>query len=299
LQVHQFTEGHQFGALKVDALDRLEQKDLLSYSHDVRTLSFRIKAPSFFLANKIDYYYNMTTLGRADYNSPFSGEWIKSEGNTINILGMVPGQHRLTIEARGLDREAIGRPIEYEIFMRQPFFRTWIFWAGLVGIGVLGLFIYFQLRTRRMRRQQQILEQKVKERTQEILKGQQIIHRQAKQIEQLDSLLNKADEKWAQELEEVVKDNLGNFNLNIADIAVEMNLSRTHFFRKIKTVTGFTPNQYLKEARLNEAKRMLESGECDTVKAVSLSVGFKKSSYFSTQFKERFGYSPNQYINPN
>ena len=150
-----------------------------------------------------------------------------------------------------------------------------------------------------MKKRQRLLEQMVEERTRQIFKDQQLIKEQEARIQQLDSMLNNPDKQWLEEVDELIRQNLTSFNLNIADIAYQMNISRTHFFRKLKSVTGMTPNQYLQEARLQAARQLLESGEHETVKAVSLSVGFKKSSYFSSLFKERFGVSPSNYFNQN
>ena len=298
LEVYQFTEGHDFGARGVDALARLDIGKTLNYAHDVRTLTFKISAPDFFMADKINYYYQVKPMGNLAI-SPFSGEWIRSEGNVINVLGMTPGKYRLTIEARGLDDERVGQPLEYELYMAHPYFRTWWF-RGLIAMGVLGILLtFFQMRARNMKKQQRLLEEMVEARTQQILADQQIINEQAKQIRQLGSLLNDSDKRWMEELNGVVRQKLSNFNLNIADIADEMNISRTHFFRKIKTVTGLTPNQFLQEARLREAKSLLDAGKYETVKAVSLSVGFKNSSYFSKLFREKYGISPSEFFNEN
>lgn len=298
LQIYEFTEGHDFGAKKLDAMDRLKEAKLLDYPHSVTSLSFRIKTPNFFLADKINYYYRIRSLDKSR-KSPFSGTWTKNEGSTVNIIGMNPGKYELTIEAKGLDQENISQPFLCEIEIKEAFFRTRGFQL-LLGLVILGgLLTFLRLRERNIIKQKQLLEKEVKLRTQQILKDQQIIHQQAQQIQQLDSLLNATDRRWAEELDGVVRQNFDNLNLNIADIANEMNLSRAQFFRKIKTITGFTPNQYLQEIRLMEAKRLFESGEYYTVKAVSFSVGFKKPSYFSSLFKERFGFSPSNYFNKN
>ncbi|MEO1260376.1 MAG: two-component regulator propeller domain-containing protein [Bacteroidota bacterium] len=298
LQVYQFTEGHDFGAKKVEALAHLHSGHTLNYPHDVRTLTFKIKTPNFFMSDKINYFYRVRPLDSHSL-STFSGDWVKSDGNTVNILGITPGRYELTMEARGLDDVRIGQPLEYEIYMAQPISQSWWF-RGAILIAVIGsILAFFLWRAGNMKRRQRLLEQMVKERTRKILEDQQIIHEQAEQIRHLDSLLNETDEQWKQDLDEVVRQKLSNFNLNIADIADEMNISRTHFFRKIKTVTGLTPNQYLQKARLQEAKALLDAGKYTTVKAVSLSVGFKNSSYFSKLFKEKFGRSPSDYFNEN
>ncbi|MEO1261994.1 MAG: two-component regulator propeller domain-containing protein [Bacteroidota bacterium] len=298
LQVYQFTEGHEFGSKKINASLHLKNGATLNYAHDVRTLTFKLKTPDFFLSDKIDYYYRVRSEGDIPM-SPFSGEWVRSNGNTINLLGIVPGKYHLAIEARGLDGERACLPLEYEINMAQPFSHTLLFRIMAI-LAVLGSFVaFYRLRARNMKKRQRLLEMMVEERTQQIFKDQQLIKEQEARIQQLDSMLNNPDKQWLEEVDELIRQNLTSFNLNIADIAYQMNISRTHFFRKLKSVTGMTPNQYLQEARLQAAKLLLESGKHDTVKAVSLSVGFKKSSYFSSLFKERFGVSPSNYFHQN
>jgi len=66
--------------------------------------------------------------------------------------------------------------------------------------------------------------------------------------------------------------------------------------RKIKTITGLTAKKYIQEIRYWEARRMLETKEYDSVKAVCFSVGFKDQKNFSRKFRERFGEYPSQYL---
>ena len=73
-------------------------------------------------------------------------------------------------------------------------------------------------------------------------------------------------------------------------------MSRSQFFRRIKTATGLTPQQYIKEARLQKAREYLELQTFDSVKAIALSVGLKHVKNFSTNFKKRFGRLPSSYF---
>ena len=77
-----------------------------------------------------------------------------------------------------------------------------------------------------------------------------------------------------------------------------MNMSVTHLGRKVKTITGVTPKKYIQEMRFWEARRMLELGLVDSVKAACYSVGFKDQSHFSKKFKAKFGHYPSDYLNP-
>lgn len=299
LIVYEFKKGVRFGTNMVNAMGDLRSGDgHLRFSHDTRTLNFKLMAPDFFRADNIKYAYRL--ISKFDNpNTTLPQNWVTSNDNEIQILGINPGRYELTIEARATDGEVVGKPIVYQIDMPPPFTHTNWFRLLLALVLIGGAFGYYRWRVANLKNRQILLEQLVHERSQQVLKDQEIIEKQAAQIRHLDTLLNDADAEWIVELDEVVRQKLQNFNLNIAEIADEMNISRTHFFRKIKTVTGLTPNQYLQEARLREAKSLLEVGRYSTVKAVSLSVGFKNSSYFSRLFKERFGHSPSDYFSEN
>lgn len=77
-------------------------------------------------------------------------------------------------------------------------------------------------------------------------------------------------------------------------MAESANLSVDHFSRLFKKETGVSPHQYLKEARLNVARALLESSEL-SVKELSARSGFKDQSHFVRDFKKAYGLSPMQY----
>ena len=72
-------------------------------------------------------------------------------------------------------------------------------------------------------------------------------------------------------------------------------MSRRQFFRVMKEETGLTPNQYLREVRLQKGRQLLETNQSITIKEVGYAVGFLKISYFSQLFKDRFGKTPSEY----
>ena len=64
----------------------------------------------------------------------------------------------------------------------------------------------------------------------------------------------------------------------------------------MKKITGMTPKKYIQEMRFQSARRMLETGEYRTVKAVTYSVGFKSEKNFSRNFRKRFGKYPSELL---
>src|SRR5262245_10748927 len=76
----------------------------------------------------------------------------------------------------------------------------------------------------------------------------------------------------------------------LAELAVDLRLSRAHFLRSFTEAFGVTPHAYLTEVRLHEAKRALARGA--SVTEACLDVGFSSLGSFSRLFARRFGVAP-------
>lgn len=89
----------------------------------------------------------------------------------------------------------------------------------------------------------------------------------------------------------VVEAQLGNSDLSVDDLAAAMNLSRVQLYRKVKTISGSSPVELLRTARLNKGYQLLlTTGK--NVSEVAYDVGFTAPSYFTKCFKDEFGVSP-------
>ena len=74
----------------------------------------------------------------------------------------------------------------------------------------------------------------------------------------------------------------------------EMAMSRTLFYGRLKTLTGQSPQDFMRLIRLEQAAIFLKQG--DSVLEVSVKAGFVNVKYFSTVFKKYFGVSPSKYL---
>ena len=81
----------------------------------------------------------------------------------------------------------------------------------------------------------------------------------------------------------------------VSELANVMNMSRTTLYRKIKTGTGQSVSQFIRNARLNRALELLKN-EPLTVAEAAYITGFRNASYFSKCFRETFGYPPVEVI---
>ena len=89
--------------------------------------------------------------------------------------------------------------------------------------------------------------------------------------------------------------NLSRPEFSIDEFAQLMKLGRTVFYRKLRGVTGYSPNEYLRVVRMKKAAELLLSGENLTVAEVSYKVGISDPFYFSKCFKTQFGVAPSVY----
>lgn len=87
-----------------------------------------------------------------------------------------------------------------------------------------------------------------------------------------------------------------NFNkeINLELISREASFSKFHFLRLFKKSFGVTPNQFLTEVRLKNARKLLKQGV--SIQDTCWLVGFDSMGSFSNLFKRRFGASPTSYV---
>ncbi|MEB8344742.1 response regulator [Flavobacteriaceae bacterium KMM 6898] len=104
------------------------------------------------------------------------------------------------------------------------------------------------------------------------------------------------DEKLLWKLKQSIEENIQNPNLTLEMLATEVGTSRAQLFRKVKALTGLTPNNFIKSLRLKFAVQLLEQEKFQKAEIAYLS-GFKEASYFSRCFKETYGCSPKEYKN--
>ena len=83
--------------------------------------------------------------------------------------------------------------------------------------------------------------------------------------------------------------------MSVGLLARELAMGRTLIFRKLKAVTGLTPNDFMKLVRLKEAKRMIVEGRY-RITEIGFLTGFSSSSYFAKCFAKQFGILPTEFL---
>lgn len=99
---------------------------------------------------------------------------------------------------------------------------------------------------------------------------------------------------FIREVIRLVDENMQNPEFKIDDLAETMNMSRAVFYRKIKTFTGASPIDLVKEMRMKRALELLDADVC-SLSEVAYQSGFSSPQYFNRVFKDRMQCTPNEY----
>jgi len=108
-------------------------------------------------------------------------------------------------------------------------------------------------------------------------------------LDEEGSINTSSDDTFINNLIEYVDKCCSDFDFNLNMINDEFALSSSTLYRKVKSSTGMSPNDFVKEVRLQKARKIVESNSVETIKALTFSVGMNNSTYFSKLYLNRFG----------
>ncbi len=106
--------------------------------------------------------------------------------------------------------------------------------------------------------------------------------------------LTRQNLQFVERVQKILIDNMSDESFSIDSMASMMNMSRSSFYRKLKSLTGQSPVDFLKSQRITRGAALLLEGF--SVTEVSVKVGFSSSSYFTKCFKQQFDMLPKEYV---
>lgn len=106
--------------------------------------------------------------------------------------------------------------------------------------------------------------------------------------------LNKLDEEFLNRFTSIVEENLANENLDMTFIQDALNMSHSTIYRKIKSLTGISGNEFIRKIRLRQGYEFLVQGY--NVTEAAFSYGFGDVKHFRNSFKEEYGVISSQFI---
>jgi len=102
------------------------------------------------------------------------------------------------------------------------------------------------------------------------------------------------DEKLIQKSIDIVEKNIANPDFSVEELSREIGMSRVHLYKKLLSLTGKTPIEFIRVLRLKRAAQLLEKSQL-SVAEVAYKVGFNNPKYFARYFKAEFNMYPSEY----
>lgn len=106
--------------------------------------------------------------------------------------------------------------------------------------------------------------------------------------------ITSVDEKFVNQATTYVEEHLTDPELSVERLAESVAMSRVYLYKRMLTVTGSTPLEFIRTIRLRHAAQLLKEGQLN-VSEVAYKVGFNNPRYFSRYFKELYGVIPSEY----
>jgi len=108
-------------------------------------------------------------------------------------------------------------------------------------------------------------------------------------------VITEYDRQFLEKILQIVEGKMNDLQFNIEDVADSIDMSRSAFYRKFKSLTDLTPVEFVRETRLKKAKSLFDAGE-DNISVAAYAVGFSNPKYFSYCFRAQFQQSPSDYV---
>lgn len=239
--------------------------------------------------------YEDTELVSYAYRIGDSKDWTYiGQNHSITLAQMQPGDYEITIRSTNSNGAWCNNERTLTITVQPTFWET--IWGklliALMVIGIGCIITYTVLYIRRIKRQQHetmeaylalLTETKEKDTTSES---------ETAPVSQPN--IPEEDEELMRKMMTFIENNLSNSDITIDDMATAIAVSKSGLHRKVKTLLGTSPMEFLREARIRKATQMLKESS-KSVSEIAYQCGFSDPKYFSKCFKASTGQTPSEY----
>lgn len=210
----------------------------ISLNYKSNSLKIKVSAPAYLADGGVTYQYNVTGLTRG------WTDW--SSSSFIDFPYLPSGKYTIMVRAR----DSMGRLsniVQVNFEVKPPFTQTPMFFIICAIVGVLLLIVFVKYRERRLRREKEILEQKVRERTKTIEEQKEVLLVQRNELEEFNhEILQQKEEIEAQRDEiEIQRDQIFKQNDEITKSIAYAKRIQTAVMPSKELVTHYMPKSFV------------------------------------------------------
>ncbi len=245
----------------------------------------------------------------------FETEWqsLQEGRQDVTYASLPAGDYCFQVVAIDPFGKKLGE-LSLPVNVRSYFHHTWWFSVLMIFLLLLIAWYILFLRTRTLRRQQELLEQTVQERTREISAQKKLVEAKAEELHRQNEILYRQNEELAsrkllfaperragadpredefmERALSTLRQHYKNPDLDVNVFCQAMGVSKTLLNSKLQESFGQSIGHFIRTYRLAVAREMLESGSGVTVSEVAYEVGFNDPKYFTRCFSKEFGITP-------
>ncbi len=240
------------------------------------------------------------------------GDWNNLEnGHSVTLLNLSPGEHRLFLESRLGTGHWAGNVKEVVLYVKPTVWQTptakilYVFFSLLLLFGIYRTVRAIRLSRRKRKELLQsyleLLEKYDKEHhldVAELERASTATPTDTDKEKDKDERLSEEDQVFMQRVVEYVEQHLEDSDLSVVELAETLGLSKSGLYRKLKSLLGVTPKDFVVKARMNRAAMLLENTALP-VKEITYRCGFSDQSYFGKCFRSAYGVSPSEFRQKN
>ena len=226
---------------------------------------------------------------RLSYRLSQSEEWIDLEPgqNRIYLRSLDPGNYTLEVRAtdeygRWTDGEPCMTVRQMDDWWRMP----WVRWTLLLLVLPLLLFVVYRYRQRLAKVSKLLMPRRLS-----------LVFSSKEHLEKLrerQQTKERADAEFVEQVRQRIKEHLDNSEFGVEELSASLFMSRMNLYRRLQAAAGVTPNELIKNIRLEAAAELLLTTQ-QSVSEVSDRTGFGTPRYFTRCFKEKYGMLPKDF----
>ena len=261
------------------------------FSHSQNYFHFRFSSFNYAAPEHTTYRCRLVGLDR---------EWLYNSSGTglatATYNALPPGDYVFEAQCSIAGGEW-GELLQVPITILPPWWLTWwmkMIYGLIVLMGIISLIGYY-LKKKRAR-----LEAEAEERVNHLFELREQARHQFVENVRIDAAkigVNSEEEALVGQLLKAIEQNLDNSEYSVDQLARDVALGRTNLYKRMQTMLGITPNDFIRSVRLKRAAVLLSDTDLSIVE-ISERVGFNTPRYFSSSFKKMFGVTPSEYREP-